>query len=531
MASMAWQALRRRSTSSFPLSRWAREPTTLLRPMAASLFSTEVKHHVAEYDLVVIGSGPSATQCAIESAKRGKRVAIVDKKAMVGGVCVHTGTIPSKTFREAVLHLSGYRHHGFYGKSYSMKTVTIDDILYRVKRVVESEVDVIKAQLKAARVDYIAGVARFETDHELSIVRNAEELTVEDETTPNVSRVRADKVLIACGTRPAHNPLVPIDGKVIFDSDQILTGDIRELPRSLIVVGAGVIGMEYASMLNVVPGHSVTVIDGRPEILSFADAEIVSMLKYEMRSKGARFLLGENIERVEKTKRGVRVHLQSGKVTSADALLYTVGRQASTDGLNLEAVGLSRNPRGLLTVNGSYQTEKSHIYAAGDCIGAPSLASTSMEQGRLAACHMWGCDSTDLVTSQLDNGNYPYGIYTIPEISMVGKTEQQLTKENVNYEVGIAKYSELAKGQMSGSTSGGMLKILFDPDTLKLYGVHAIGEGATEIIHIGQVAIAMGCSLTYFRDAVFNYPTLAEAYRVAALNGLGRLSRDREIQD
>ncbi|KAJ0394748.1 hypothetical protein P43SY_004050 [Pythium insidiosum] len=528
MASMAWQALRRRSGS--PLSLLARQRAPL-RPLAASLFSTDVKHHVAEYDLVVIGSGPSATQCAIESAKRGKRVAIVDKKAMVGGVCVHTGTIPSKTFREAVLHLSGYRHHGFYGKSYSMKTVTIDDILYRVKRVVESEVDVIKAQLKAARVDYIAGVARFETDHELSIVRTAEELTIEDETMPNVSRVRAEKVLIACGTRPAHNPLVPIDGKVIFDSDQILTGDIRELPRSLIVVGAGVIGMEYASMLNVVPGHSVTVIDGRPEILSFADAEIVSMLKYEMRSKGARFLLGENIERVEKTKRGVRVHLQSGKVTSADALLYTVGRQASTDGLNLEAVGLSRNPRGLLTVNDSYQTEKSHIYAAGDCIGAPSLASTSMEQGRLAACHMWGPDSSELVTSQLDNGNYPYGIYTIPEISMVGKTEQQLTKESVNYEVGIAKYSELAKGQMSGSTSGGMLKILFDPDTLKLHGVHAIGEGATEIIHIGQVAIAMGCSLTYFRDAVFNYPTLAEAYRVAALNGLGRLSRDREIQD
>uniref|UniRef100_K3X332 NAD(P)(+) transhydrogenase (Si-specific) n=1 Tax=Globisporangium ultimum (strain ATCC 200006 / CBS 805.95 / DAOM BR144) TaxID=431595 RepID=K3X332_GLOUD len=487
---------------------------------------SSIKPQVADYDLVVIGSGPSATQCAIESAKQGKRVAIVDKKTSVGGVCVHTGTIPSKTFREAVLHLSGYRHHGFYGKSYSMKTVTIDDILYRVKRVVNSEVDVIKAQLKAARVEYIPGFARFENDHEISIVRDPEtgESQEAGEITNTVSRLRADKFLIACGTRPAHNPNVPIDGKVIFDSDQILSGDIRDLPRSLIVVGAGVIGIEYASMLNVIPGHSVTVIDARPEILSFCDNEIISNLTYEMRSKGARFLLGETINRVEKTGNGVTVYLNSGKVTSADAMLYTVGRQASTDGLNLEAVNLSRNPRGLLNVNKSYQTGQPHIYAVGDCIGAPSLASTSMEQGRLAACHMWDQEE-QLVTSQLENGNYPYGIYTIPEISMVGKTEQQLTKEGVNFEIGIAKYSELAKGQMSGSTAGGMLKILFDPTTLKLFGVHAIGEGATEIIHIGQVAIAMGCSVTYFRDAVFNYPTLAEAYRVAALNGLGRLSR------
>ncbi|KAF1319885.1 Pyridine nucleotide-disulfide oxidoreductase, partial [Globisporangium splendens] len=500
---------------------------------------SSIKPQVANYDLVVIGSGPSATQCAIESSKQGKRVAIVDKKTSVGGVCVHTGTIPSKTFREAVLHLSGYRHHGFYGKSYSMKAVTIDDILYRVKRVVNSEVDVIKAQLKAARVEYIPGFARFENEHEISIVRDPETSESQDvgEVTNTVSRLRADKFLIACGTRPAHNPNVPIDGKVIFDSDQILSGDIRDLPRSLIVVGAGVIGIEYASMLNVIPGHSVTVIDARPEfsnarcficdlqILSFCDNEIISNLTYEMRSKGARFLLGETIKRVEKTDAGVTVYLNSGKVTSADALLYTVGRQASTDGLNLEAVNLSRNPRGLLNVNKSYQTGQPNIYAVGDCIGAPSLASTSMEQGRLAACHMWDQEKQH-VTSQLENGNYPYGIYTIPEISMVGKTEQQLTKEGVNFEIGIAKYSELAKGQMSGSTAGGMLKILFDPTTLKLFGVHAIGEGATEIIHIGQVAIAMGCSVTYFRDAVFNYPTLAEAYRVAALNGLGRLSRE-----
>ncbi|KAE8913538.1 putative soluble pyridine nucleotide transhydrogenase [Phytophthora fragariae] len=492
------------------------------------LSTQALKPQVAAYDLVVIGSGPSATQCALESAKRGKKVAIVDKQTSLGGVCVHTGTIPSKTFREAVLHLSGYRHHGFYGKSYSMKTVTIEDILYRVQRVVSSEEDVVRAQLKAARVDVVPGFARFESEHEISIVRDEGSNTASSASSnvDALSRIKADKFLIACGTRPAHNPLVPIDGKVVIDSDQILSRDMHQLPRSLIVVGAGVIGMEYASMVNVVPGHSVTVVDGRPDILSFCDREIISNLTYEMQSNGARFLLGETVEKVETTDNRVKVFFESGKVLSADALLYTVGRQASTNGLNLEAVGLSRNHRGLINVNKNYQTDQPHIYAAGDCIGAPALASTSMEQGRLASCHMWNPDEELEVTSQLDNGNYPYGIYTIPEISMVGQTEQQLTKACVNYEVGIAKYSELAKGQMMGAMAGGTLKILFDPDTLKLFGVHAIGEGATEIIHIGQVAMAMGCSLTYFRDAVFNYPTLAEAYRVAALNGLGRLSRN-----
>ncbi|CAH0474261.1 unnamed protein product [Peronospora belbahrii] len=488
------------------------------------------KSKVAFYDLVVIGSGPSATQCALESAKQGKRVAIVDKKTRLGGVCVHTGTIPSKTFREAVLHLSGYRHHGFYGKSYSMKTVTIQDILYRVQRVVSSEEDVVRAQLKAARVDVIPGFARFENEHEISIVKEDDDKTETSQRSnvDTLSRINADKFLIGCGTRPAHNPLVPIDGKVVIDSDQILSRNMHQLPRSLIVVGAGVIGMEYASMINVVPGHSVTVVDERPDILSFCDREIISNLTYEMQSNGARFLLGETIKKVETTDSRVKVFFSSGKVLSADALLYTVGRQASTDGLNLEAVGLSRNHRGLINVNKNYQTDQPHIYAAGDCIGAPALASTSMEQGRLASCHMWNPNEELAATSQLENGKYPYGIYTIPEISMVGQTEQYLTKSCMNYEIGVAKYSELAKGQMMGAIAGGTLKILFDPDTLKLLGVHAIGEGATEIIHIGQVAMAMDCTLTYFRDAVFNYPTLAEAYRVAALNGLGRLSRDIE---
>lgn len=498
------------------------------------VFST-IKPHVAVYDLVVIGSGPSATQCALESAKQGKRVAIVDKQTRMGGVCVHTGTIPSKTFREAVLHLSGYRHHGFYGKSYSMKTVTIEDILYRVQRVVSSEEDVVRAQLNAARVDVIPGFASFENEHDISIVREGDARKEEDGSISSsrinmdsLSYARADKFLIACGTRPAHNPLIPIDGKVIIDSDQILSRDMHQLPRSLIVMGAGVIGMEYASMVNVVPGHSVTVVDSRPDILSFCDLEIIRNLTYEMQSNGARFLLGETVKKVETTNNRVKVFFNSGKVISADALLYTVGRQAATDGLNLEAVGLSRNQRGLINVNKHYQTDRPHIYATGDCIGAPALASTSMEQGRLASCHMWKSNEDVATTSQLKSGDYPYGIYTIPEISMVGQTEQQLTKDCVNYEIGIAKYSELAKGQMMGAMAGGTLKILFDPDTLRLLGVHAIGEGATEIIHIGQVAMAMKCTLTYFRDAVFNYPTLAEAYRVAALNGLGRLSRNTE---
>jgi NAD(P) transhydrogenase len=313
-----------------------------------------------------------------------------------------------------------------------MKQVTIDDILYRVKRVVSSEVDVIKHQLKAARVAYIPGHARFENEHEISINKCKQD-SDDHSISSTFSRLRAKKFLIACGTRPAHSPIAPVDGRIIFDSDQILSGNIRDLPRSLIVVGAGVIGMEYASMLNVVPGHHVTVIDGRPEVLPFADEEIIGMLKYEMRNKGARFLLGETIQKIEKNTKGIKVFLISGKIITGDALLYTVGRQANTDGLNLEAVGLSRNPRGLLTVNDSYQTNQSHIYAAGDCIGAPSLASTSMEQGRLASCHMWG--EKQEATSQLDNGSYPYGIYTIPEISMVGQTEQQLTKNKISYEV------------------------------------------------------------------------------------------------
>ncbi|KAF0696278.1 Aste57867_12976 [Aphanomyces stellatus] len=467
-----------------------------------------------EYDLVVIGSGPSGLQCALESAKMGKTVAIIDKNEDVGGVCVHTGTIPSKTFREAVLHLSGFNHHGFYGKSYSRERITLSDILHRVNVVVASETDVIRAQLKAAHVQIIPGMARFE---------GLEEVSVTSSSGGDPTIIRGKKFLIACGTYPAHSPVVPIDGKVILDSDDILDGSKAEIPKSWIVVGAGVIGMEYASMLNVLPGVSVTVVDGRPDILSFCDDEIVGALKMEMRHKGARFLLGETIQKVERVAKGVKVEFASGKMAFAEALLYCVGRQANTDALNLEGVGLAKNKRGLITVNQQYQTSQPHIYAAGDCIGAPSLASTSLEQGRLAACDMWRLE--DQATSQLDSGNYPYGIYTIPEISMVGKTEQQLTKEHVNYAVGMAKFSELAKGQMAGGQKG-LLKILFDPDTHKVLGVHAMGQGATEIIHIGQVAMAMNCPITYFRDAVFNFPTLAEAYRVAALNGLGRLTKE-----
>ncbi|RHY41535.1 hypothetical protein DYB30_006151 [Aphanomyces astaci] len=364
-----------------------------------------------EYDLIVIGSGPSGLQCALESAKMGKSVAIIDKSEEIGGVCVHTGTIPSKTFREA---------------SYSRERITLSDILHRVNVVVSSEMDVIRAQLKAAHVQIIPGKARFE---------NANEVSVENGTVHREAMIyRGKKFLIACGTYPAHSPVVPVDGEVILDSDGILDASKGELPKSWIVVGAGVIGMEYASMLNVLPGVAVTVVDGRPDILTFCDDEIVSALKMEMRHKGARFLLGETIQSVT----------------------------ANTDALNLEGVGLAKNKRGLLTVNKQYQTSQPHIYAAGDCIGAPSLASTSLEQGRLAACDMWHHE--DQPTSQLDSGNYPYGIYTIPEISMVGKTEQQLTKEGRNYAVGMAKYSELAKGMMAGGQKGA-LKILFDPDT------------------------------------------------------------------
>jgi NAD(P) transhydrogenase len=456
------------------------------------------------FDLVVIGSGPAGQKGAIAAAKLGKKVAVIDRKEMVGGVCLHTGTIPSKTLREAILYLSGFRERTFYGRDYTVsKEITVADLAFRVQKVLAREVEVVRAQLNRNHVTTVSGMARFIDGN-----------TLEVESSDGAMRVRGDRILIACGTRPAHSPTVPLDGRRIIDSDQLLQGD--SLPRDLIVVGAGVIGLEYASMITAL-NIKVTVIEARPTILEFVDREMIDSLIFFMRQRGATFRLGERVLSVGyDEKNRVVASLESGKEVHGDALLYTVGRRTNADLLNLETVGLSADDRGRISVNEFFQTAVPHIYAAGDVIGFPALASTSMEQGRLASCHMFGayCESR--------KDSIPYGIYTIPEISIVGKTEQELTEEKVPYEIGLSKFEELAKGQMLG-VDAGVLKILFDRRTRKILGVHIFGEHATEIIHIGQSVLAFGGTIDYFRDAVFNYPTMAEAYKVAGLDGLNRL--------
>jgi NAD(P) transhydrogenase len=456
------------------------------------------------YDLVVIGSGPAGQKGAIAAAKLGKSVAVVDRKERIGGVCLHTGTIPSKTLREAILYLSGYKQRAFYGRDYSLKDeISVSDLTSRVRTVMAKELEVIRAQLKRNHVTTVHGTARFTDSH-----------TLEVKTTDGDVLLRAEHVLIACGTRPSESAAVPLDGRRILDSDQLL--EAERLPRDLIVVGAGVIGLEYASMLTAL-NIRVTIIEQRPTILDFVDRELVETLYYFMRQRGAAFRLGEKVVSVGVDERDrVVASLESGKQVHGDALLYTVGRHANSDLLNLAAAGLEADSRGRLPVNEHFQTPVPHIYAAGDVIGFPSLASTSMEQGRLASCHMFGS------FSESRREFLPYGIYTIPEISMVGRTEQELTEARIPYEVGQAKYEELAKGQMLG-VDVGLLKILFDPKSLKLLGVHAIGENAAEIIHIGQAVLSLGATIEYFRDTTFNYPTLAEAYKVAGLDGLNRL--------
>lgn len=460
---------------------------------------------VNEYDLVVIGSGPAGQKGAICAAKMRKKVAIIDRKRTIGGVCVHTGTIPSKTLREAVLYLSGFRQRSFYGRGYVLKDrIAMSDLVFRAQAVMAREIEVIKAQLRRNQVTTVEGDARFVDPH-----------TIEVRTEEGTQLLHAHHVLIACGTRPAHSDDIPVDGKRIFDSDQVHC--LEEVPRDLLVVGAGIIGLEFASMFAAV-GVKVTLLDQRPTLIDFADREIVESLCFQLRQLGTVFRLGEKVVSVgfDAERDRVFARLQSGKNVHGQGLLYAVGRQANSDRLNIEAAGLTSDGRGKLVVNENFQTTVEHVYAAGDVIGFPALASTSMEQGRLASCHMFG------KPGRMIPNLIPYGIYTIPEISMVGYTEEQLTKEKTPYEIGLARYAELAKGQMLGDEQG-LLKLLFDPESLKILGVHVIGDRAAEIVHIGQAVLSMGGTLEYFRDTVFNYPTLAEAYKVAALDGLNKL--------
>jgi len=457
-----------------------------------------------QYDLIVIGSGPGGQRAAIQGAKAGKRVAVVEKQAAIGGVSINTGTIPSKTMREAVLHLSGFYSKSFYGSNYNVKeNVTMADLNFRVQRVIENEVAVTQDQLKRNGVDVIHGFGKFTDAHHLRV-----------ENGSGYTELEGQYFVIATGTKPAVNAKVPINGRNIINSDQILT--MPQIPRTLIVVGGGVIGVEYACMFATL-GVRVIIVEKRPRLLEFADTEMVEALTYHMRDQRATLRQNEEVASVEETPEGkVAANLVSNKRINADALLYAVGRQGNVDKLDLALAGIEADDRGRIKVDEDYRTTQAHIFAVGDVIGFPSLASVSMEQGRIAAARAFG------LQVQTDPASYPYGIYTIPQISFIGKTEEQLTDADVPYEVGVAYYREIARGQISGHTDG-RLKLLFHRETLELLGVHIFGEDAAELLHIGQAVFKLKGKITYFINTVFNYPTLAECYKTAAFNGLNRL--------
>jgi NAD(P) transhydrogenase len=461
---------------------------------------------MAHYDLLVIGTGPAGQKAAVQAAKLGKKVGIIERKEMVGGVCIHTGTIPSKSLREAVLFLSGFRQRNLYGAGYRVKAhITIEDLAFRANHVIANEIDIVKNQMLRNRVDMIYGKASFADTHRLRI-----------EGSTGAAEHTADFIVIAVGTVPARPPEVPFDDESIIDTDGILR--LKRIPDSLTIVGGGVIGTEYASILAAL-GVPVTLIDKRPRLLEFVDEEIIAALQTQMREIGVTLYHDEEVLAIEKeADHHINVCLKQAKPIHTNTLMYAVGREGATRDLNLESIGLRPDQRGRLFVNAHFQTSIPHIYAAGDVIGFPALASTSMQQGRHASCHAFG------VSDRTDTDLLPFGIYAIPEISMVGKNEEELAREDVPYGVGIARYREIARGQLIGDETG-MLKLLFHRQSRELLGVHAIGEGATELIHIGQAVMAFKGRLEYFIDTVFNYPTLAECYKVAALDGINRLPR------
>jgi len=461
---------------------------------------------MSHYDFIVIGSGPAGKRAAIQATKLGKSALLIEKDSMVGGVTVHTGTIPSKTLRETVLFLSGWRQRGIYGRSYKVKeNITVDDLTQRLQSTITHEVEIIQHQLMRNNVEILQGHARFKNDH--TVVVEDSEGTLTDYS--------ADNFLICVGTRTRRPENIPFDGQSIIDSDEIIHLD--QMPKKLLVVGGGVIGMEYATIYKALD-IEVTILESNDYILGFVDKEIVEEFIHHLRDCNISLRLDEQINSIEKRDDGkVICRLKSGKSILVDTVLFAAGRQGVTDDLALENVGVITDKRGRITVNENYQTNVPHIYAAGDVIGFPSLASTSMEQGRAAACHAFDAE----VHSQPEL--FPYGIYSVPEISMVGLTEKECNDRGISFEIGIARFRETARGQIIGLREG-MLKMLFSVETHKLLGVHIVGEGATELVHIGQAVISLGGTLDYFVQTVFNYPTLAEAYKVAALDAYNKMN-------
>jgi NAD(P) transhydrogenase len=460
----------------------------------------------AQYDFVAIGSGPAGQRGAIQAAKFGKRAALIDRRPLVGGVAVHTGTIPSKTLREAILYFTGWHQRSFYGRDYRLKPqVTIDDLMQRLDLTIRHEIAIIDNQLERNHVEVLYGTTSFIDPHRLRVERpDAEPI-----------EITAGNILIATGTRPRRPESIPFDSEAVLDSDDLL--HLKAIPKSLIVVGAGVIGAEYASMFNALD-TKVTLLHERPAMLDFLDKDAAHEFLQRMHEHGMDLRPGKKIDRITRSSDGcVAVTLTDGSSMHADMLLYTAGRIGSTSALKLENAGLRVDKRHQIHVNANYQTDVPHIYAAGDVIGFPSLASTSMDQGRAAACHAFGRASPH------DTTHFPYGIYTVPEISMIGETEQSLIAANIPYGTGMARLDETARGQIMGLTHG-ILKILFSRADRRLLGVHIVGRGATELIHIAQAVMQLKGTLDYFIENVFNYPTLAEAYKTAALDAWNRLN-------
>ncbi|GAA2417100.1 Si-specific NAD(P)(+) transhydrogenase [Mycolicibacterium llatzerense] len=458
-----------------------------------------------EFDLVVIGSGPGGQKAAIAAAKLGKSVAVIERGRMLGGVCVNTGTIPSKTLREAVVYLTGMSQRELYGSSYRVKErITPADLLRRTTHVIGREQDVVRNQLLRNGVELFEGHGRF---------LDAHTLVIEDPTRDENVTITARYVVIATGTKPVRPAGVKFDEERVLDSDGIL--DLKSLPQSMVVVGAGVIGIEYASMFAAL-GTKVTVIEKRPTMLDFCDSEIIESLKFHLRDLAVTFRFGEEVTAVDVGPAGTLTTLASGKQIPAETVMYSAGRQGQTEHLDVEQAGLEIDSRGRIFVDDNYQTKVDHIYAVGDVIGFPALAATSMDQGRLAAYHAFGEPGKGMTELQ------PIGIYSIPEVSYVGATEVDLTDGSVPYEVGVSRYRELARGQIAGD-SYGMLKLLVSTEDLTLLGVHIFGSNATELVHIGQAVMGCGGTVEYLVDAVFNYPTFSEAYKVAALDVMNKL--------
>ncbi|KAA0021026.1 Si-specific NAD(P)(+) transhydrogenase [Antrihabitans cavernicola] len=467
---------------------------------------------MSDYDVVVLGSGPGGQRAAIAAAKLGRTVAVVELRNMIGGVCINTGTIPSKTLREAVVYLTGMTQREMYGSAYRVKDeITKEDLMSRTEHVMGRQIDVIRSQLSRNHVALLTGVGHFTDPNTLEI----------NDGTGQNRIVTADKIIIATGTKPARPSSVEFDNTTIIDSDGIL--DLARIPQSMVVVGAGVIGIEYASMFAAL-GTKVTVVERRDNILDFCDREVVEALKYQLRDLAVTFRFGETVKAVEKYAHGAITILESGKKIPAETVMYSAGRQGVTDQLDLAKAGLEADDRGRITVDEHFRTSVEHIYAVGDVIGFPALAATSMEQGRLAAHH--ACDEPvhDLNLLQ------PIGIYTIPEISFVGRTEDELTEHKVPFEVGISRYRELARGQIVGD-SYGVLKLIVSTEDRKVLGVHIFGTQATELVHIGQAVMGCGGTVDYLVDAVFNYPTLAESYKVAALDAMNKIRQLAVIGD